>query len=372
MGGLCSVALPATLVALVAFLVGVSTPHLAGEAYTTALINQTVPDKLEGLNVVITGGTSGVGFEAARILAARGANLVITGRDINRASKKAAEISDSATGMSLDNQDPKSISRFSSDLTTLLDGASLDVLVLSAGMFYPADTTSGMQRSLANGQLNDALITANHLGAFHLVVNHLMPLIEAGNTRVVVVTSVSHFLGTAASVLPAPSGTWEPLFPDGAHPGILRSFRLYGTSKLQNVLFAYKLQRELPDISVVLCTPGFVATNIGGSDRSATNKGGMEGIPLARMASDGGSVLAKAATIGSPPSGKFVVPYWLWEGVPLTGRWRGIFHNVLQEMFLQRLTPAGWLFAFDTHPASYDTGLQDAVWEWSLNQTVGW
>ena len=93
---------------------------------------------------------------------------------------------------------------------------------------------------------------------------------------------------------------------------------------------------------------------------------------LARTASDGGGVLAKAATIEAPPTGKFLVPYWLWEGVPLQGRMEGIFHNVVQEMLLQRLTSPGQVFAFDTHPVSYDEELQDAVWEWSSNQTVGW
>ena len=181
--------------------------------------------------------------------------VIITGRDQARASAKAAEISDTTVGMALDNLNATSIKNFARDLTARLkdngggggggggggSGGKLDILILSAGLFYPSDMTSGFQVTTANQQVNDALITANHLGHFHLVVNYLRPLLEASGTRVVVVTSVSHFLGTQTSVLPLPpsttvaaaadagggGGVWSPLYPDGAHPGIQPSFRLY-------------------------------------------------------------------------------------------------------------------------------------------------
>ena len=53
---LCSSLVVPALVACIAAIVGVSSPRLAGEAFTRAVVNHTVPDDLTGVNVVVTGG----------------------------------------------------------------------------------------------------------------------------------------------------------------------------------------------------------------------------------------------------------------------------------------------------------------------------
>lgn len=59
-----------------------------------------------GKGYLIFGGTAGIGFEAAKVLAAEGAKLVVVGRDAARAEAAAAELGDEAVGLAGDLTEP--------------------------------------------------------------------------------------------------------------------------------------------------------------------------------------------------------------------------------------------------------------------------
>ena len=98
-----------------------------------------------------------------------------------------------------------------------------------------------------------------------------------------------------------------------------------------------------------------------------------KGIDVKDHAEDGGRVLVTAATVRTSVSDrKMLQPYWIYEGMwklfpfPLAC---GLFHNVVQEMFFQRATPKGVVYAHKTSDVNYNENLQDEVWAWSKRAT---
>ena len=92
---------------------------------------------LAGKFVVVTGGTAGVGLEAARTFAAGGATVFLTGRSQKRAGSIAATLPGGlAEGMEVDFTDIESVRSFEKELKEKLDGKRLDFLLLNAGMLY--------------------------------------------------------------------------------------------------------------------------------------------------------------------------------------------------------------------------------------------
>jgi protochlorophyllide reductase len=86
--------------------------------------------------VLITGGSSGVGMQAAKIMADKGADVIVTARKLERANAAANDIHESAFGYALDLSDMASVRTFAFDIQSALKGRQLDVLVLNAGMVY--------------------------------------------------------------------------------------------------------------------------------------------------------------------------------------------------------------------------------------------
>ncbi|GMI20996.1 hypothetical protein TrRE_jg3150 [Triparma retinervis] len=320
---------------------------------------------LEGQTIVVTGGTSGVGREAAIELASRGAEIYITGRSKSRADKVVMHLPIFSTttphhGLQLDLTDPESISTFTSTMKKL---PKLDVLVLNAGMMYGPDFTGPFQTSNFPGGTVDTMIASNHLGSFN-VLHDLLSTLETHGTRVVFVSSISHHLGTpdllASTADPLLATEGSSLSPSQS----VGAFALYGNTKLFNVLTANKLSRLLPSNPVTVVTPGFCATTIGSTDRSPGLFNPLEYVPLTFSAKQGGDLLVAATQI-EPVFGKMLQPYWIWESVPLLkGRAKGFFFNIIQEMFFQKLVPSG-MYLHSQSEAGLDVELQDQAWEWS-------
>ena len=78
------------------------------------------------MTAVIVGGTSGIGKEVARILAARGEHVVLTGRDLARAQAAAKDVGNGARGLALDLVEPERIA------AGLADIGPVDKLVIAA------------------------------------------------------------------------------------------------------------------------------------------------------------------------------------------------------------------------------------------------
>ena len=104
--------------------------------------------KIKNSRVLITGGSSGIGKETAKLFISNGAKVVITGRDENKLNSVAAEIG--AIPLQFDIGDLASIPKKSKEAMALLEG-KIDVLINNAGaLFNPRkQTTEGLEQSFA-------------------------------------------------------------------------------------------------------------------------------------------------------------------------------------------------------------------------------
>jgi NAD(P)-dependent dehydrogenase (short-subunit alcohol dehydrogenase family) len=206
-----------------------------------------IPD-LGGKTAVVTGGNSGIGFEAARQMARKGAHVILACRDPRRAADAIAQIrtlhpSASLEPMQLDLASLESVHRFARDFAA--KGVPLDVLCNNAGvMAIPRRTTAeGFEMQLGT----------NHLGHFALTGLLLEPLLAAPAARVVNVSSTAHKPGRID-------------FDDLQGEKRYRKWIAYAQSKLANLLFTYELQRRLEAASAraisLACHPGYSATNL--------------------------------------------------------------------------------------------------------------
>jgi NAD(P)-dependent dehydrogenase (short-subunit alcohol dehydrogenase family) len=211
----------------------------------------TVPD-LHGQSILVTGGNAGIGKETAVALARAGATVTITARDAARGQAALDEIrrrsgSTDVDVMDLDLASFASVREFAAQYSAA--HASLDVLVNNAGLMLT-------QRRVSEDG-NEMVFQVNHLGPF-LLTNLLRdPLVAAGTSggaRVVNVSSDAHKQG---------GKTLD--FDDLQSPGGVNarnSMKVYGRTKLENILFTRELARRWADDGVTANAvhPGFVAT----------------------------------------------------------------------------------------------------------------
>jgi NAD(P)-dependent dehydrogenase (short-subunit alcohol dehydrogenase family) len=195
--------------------------------------DSTTADVLAGLElggrvVLVTGASGGLGAEAARALAEKGATVTLAVRDVDKGRQVAESIRSEHAGadvevMGLDLTSPASIRRFAGEF--LARRPKLHVLVNNAGvMACPlARTAEGWELQFAT----------NHLGHF-LLTGLLLPALRAGApARVVSVSSRGH--------------RFSPVVFDDIH-FVRRPYdkwQAYGQSKTANVLFAVELDRRL-------------------------------------------------------------------------------------------------------------------------------
>lgn len=206
-----------------------------------------IPDQTDR-TALITGANSGIGFEAARELAAHGATVVLAARDPERGQRARDAIARDVPRarlelLELDLADLGSIRAAAERFADEHD--ALHLLINNAGvMALPARTT-------ADGF--EMQIGTNHLGHFALTGLLLDRVTAAGGGRVVTVSSVLHRRGRIRLD--------DLHFDEGYDP-----WRAYGQSKLANLLFTYELDRRLRaagrDAIAAACHPGYASTNL--------------------------------------------------------------------------------------------------------------
>lgn len=208
---------------------------------------QHIP-RCDGKTVLITGANSGLGFEAARLLAARGAAVIMAVRTRAKGEAATSQIRAAVPGAqvqlaTLDLADLASIGRFAEDIRDSHD--RLDALINNAGvMAIP-------RRLTADGF--ETQFGTNHLGHFALT-GLLLPLLQrTPAARVVTMSSGVHVLGRIN-------------FADLQSQHGYSDWRAYAQSKLANLLFAYELQRRLAWAGAgaisLAAHPGYAATNL--------------------------------------------------------------------------------------------------------------
>jgi NAD(P)-dependent dehydrogenase (short-subunit alcohol dehydrogenase family) len=174
---------------------------------------------LGGRRMIVTGGSSGIGVETARALAGAGAEVTIAVRDPEAGRRTAEDIAGNVLVARLDLADRRSVAAFADQWT-----GPLDALVNNAGiMAVPLGRTEeGWEWQLAT----------NHLGHFALAVGLHDALRQAGNARIVSVSSVGHINGAVDfDDLQFERRPYDP-------------WVAYGQSKTANVLFAVEAARR--------------------------------------------------------------------------------------------------------------------------------
>ncbi len=207
-------------------------------------------ETMKGKLCVVTGATSGIGRETALALARTGAAVVVVGRNREKSEFTVSSIkketgNNAVEYMLADLSSQAEIHQLVESFKSRHD--RLDVLVNNAGSFFlfRKESVDGIEMFFA----------LNHL-AYFLLTNLFLDTIEASApARIINVSSGSHKRAMINfDDLQNRRGYWGP--------------RVYGESKLANVLFTYELARRLDGTGVTVNAlhPGFVATNMGANN----------------------------------------------------------------------------------------------------------
>ena len=206
-----------------------------------------IPDQT-GRTAVITGANTGLGYETAAALAAKGARVVLAVRNLEKGKAAADLITRATPGASvaiqeLDLTSLESIRAAADELRS--DHAAIDLLINNAGvMFTPKSITKdGFELQFGT----------NHLGHFALT-NLLLDRVQAvPGSRIVTVSSVGHRFARAIR------------FDDLQWERSYSRVGAYGQAKLANLMFTYELQRRLQGTNTIA-----VAAHPGGSRTELT------------------------------------------------------------------------------------------------------
>lgn len=208
-----------------------------------------VPDQT-GRLAIVTGSNTGLGFDTARVLAARGAHVVMACRDTAKADAAAEKIRAQTPGaqVSVQKLDLGSLASVREAAAAMAAAyPRIDLLINNAGVMYPPKSTTVDGFELQFG--------TNHLGHFALTGLLLGNLLPVDGSRVVVVASIAHNI---RAMIEFADLHWERRRYDRV--------AAYGQSKLANLMFAYDLQRRLgiakAKTIAVAAHPGVAATEL--------------------------------------------------------------------------------------------------------------
>jgi len=185
--------------------------------YTTA--QEVIRDiDLTGKTAVVTGGASNLGLETVRVLAWRGARVIVPVRDTSTARKVLSNVPNVEL-FEMDLLDPASVRSFADRF--VIEHGSLDILILSAGVMATP--------LFRDAEGHEGQFATNHLGHFRLTAALWPALCATKNARVIVMSSRGHQLGGFAledlDFVKRPYDKWLA----------------YGQAKTANALFAVAL-----------------------------------------------------------------------------------------------------------------------------------
>lgn len=199
---------------------------------------------------LITGANSGLGLEAAKVLTAKGAAVVMAVRDLEKGKNAVDQIRKEIPGsnpalMHLDLADLDAIRSFSEEFHSRYD--RLNVLMNNAGVMWP-------KKRMATKQDFEIQFGTNHLGHFLLTGLLLDLLKKTQGARVVNQSSIAHRM---MADIHFDDLNWKQSYD---------KIKAYAQSKLANLLFTYELDRRfkahgIPAIAVA-SHPGVSSTNL--------------------------------------------------------------------------------------------------------------
>lgn len=206
-----------------------------------------VPDQ-SGKCFIVTGANAGVGFELSRVLAARGARVLLGCREKGRAEEAITRIKQTTPNadlawLPLDLGDIESVR---AAVAMAAKEPRIDALINNAGIMYPPLTRTK--------QGFESQFGVNHLGVFALTSLLLPKLAETPGSRIVVTSSIAHRMAKI---------DWDDLNAERSYAKVAR----YEASKLANMLFFFDLDRRLRASGVPVMAvgvhPGVASTSLG-------------------------------------------------------------------------------------------------------------
>ena len=246
--------------------------------------------RLEGRTIVITGPTSGLGRETARMLAPTGARLVLVARNREKASQLAAELS-AMPGAVV----PEVVVAEMGDLVSVATAsraiaathARIDAVVHNAGALLNERTVSpqGVEQTIAS-----------HVLGPHLMTTLLRDVLRAAHGRVVTVSSGGMYTMTLPNL--ANGGSLE--MPAGSYGGS----RQYAIAKRAQTVLNELWAAEEPEVEFAAMHPGWADTP---GVRESIPLFGVLTRPILRTAAQGADTIAWLATVRPlpGPSGRF-------------------------------------------------------------------
>ena len=210
--------------------------------------SNNIPDQ-KGRVTIVTGSSSGIGYETARVLAEKNATVIIAVRNLEKGNAAAEKIlgqypNADVKVMELDLANLKSVRKFAAEFKN--DFSRLDLLINNAGVMMPpySKTKDGFELQFGT----------NHLGHFALT-GLLFNLIKStSGSRIVNVSSGAHIYGD----LEFDDLNWEK------RP--YKKMKSYADSKIANLYFTYELQKRAEinggNLLVTASHPGWTATEL--------------------------------------------------------------------------------------------------------------
>jgi len=251
-----------------------------------------------GRRFLVTGANAGLGFEVARVLAARGGHVVLACRDAAKAEAAMHRIRADvpAADLSFQPLDLADLDQVRAAAAAVLDGPRIDVLINNAGVMIPPKTLTKQGYELQFG--------VNHLGTFAftgLVHPHV-------DDRIVITSSIAHKDGAID-------------FSDLSARRSYHKWPRYQASKLANLLHMFELDRRLGAAAratqAIGCHPGVALTELTRHLplplRTMTPLAG----PFFNSAAQGAWPTLQAATGANVQGGDYLGPQGLGE---ITGR----------------------------------------------------
>jgi len=209
---------------------------------------ENIPDQ-KGKIVIVTGSSSGIGYEAARVLANKNAKIILAVRNLEKGEKAKTKIleqnqSAEVVVMKIDLSDLSSVKNFVEEFKSKYD--KLDLLINNAGVMIPpySKTKDGFELQFGT----------NHLGHFALTLQLLDLIKSTPNSRIVNVSSGAHKFGN----INFDDLNWEKRK--------YKPMRSYGDSKIANLYFTRELVKRIGgsenNVLVTAAHPGWTATDL--------------------------------------------------------------------------------------------------------------
>jgi NAD(P)-dependent dehydrogenase (short-subunit alcohol dehydrogenase family) len=208
-----------------------------------------MPDQSDRI-AIVTGATSGLGYDTAAALAGKGAHVVLAVRNLDKGNEAVDRIKEASPNadvalQELDLTSLDSVRKAADELRAAYP--RIDLLINNAGVMYVPKretTKDGFEMQFGT----------NHLGHFALTGQLLDNMLPVEGSRVVTVASVGHRIMARIH------------FEDPQFERKYNRLEAYGQSKLANLLFTYELQRRLnakgtPTVALA-AHPGFSNTEL--------------------------------------------------------------------------------------------------------------